>query len=77
MRTTMTLDPSIYQMLKELARHNKESIGKTASRLIRQAVQTPPSPAALEDGFPTLPETGQSVPVTSHDVYQIAERLGL
>ncbi len=77
MRTTLTLDPSIYQLLKETASTNRESIGKTASRLIRQAVTSDTARAAPDSGFPCLPEPENPVMVTDRDVSEIRENLGV
>lgn len=78
MRTTLNLDQRVYELLKELAFTNQVSIGKTTSRLIRQAIvaERLPNQEEQPNDFSLLPAPEKPVIVTKGDIDAVRKRLG-
>jgi hypothetical protein len=87
MRTTLDLDIDILTAIKERAQFEGASIGKVASRLIKQALQAKPLPnpdqsamtqAVVLNGFRSLPHNPQlKAPITLAQVQAIADAEGI
>ncbi len=65
MRTTLTLDDSIYETVNAMAKSSGKRLGEVVSELLRQRIETPPTMlhAAGDDGFDfiTFPPTGSMI----------------
>ncbi len=57
MRINLDLEPDVLQQVREIARAERTSIGKTISRLLRERFQSPP---------PLLDEAGQVLTPDEH-----------
>jgi hypothetical protein len=77
MRTTIDLDPHALDILRDLAAVENRSLGKVASELILQAVESRKSaPRATRNGVPLLPAR-PGVVVTNQLVDEIREKEGV
>ena len=72
MRTTLTLDPDIYQAARSIARERGESMGKVLSALARAALR-PREHTARADGFPIFDIPPDTPPLTSEMVRDALE----
>jgi hypothetical protein len=84
MRTTLDLDYDILNAIKERAQFEGASIGKVASRLIKQALQAKPSnsevPPALKErnGFQLVQRKNPpKTPITMARIQAIADAEGI
>ena len=76
MRTTLTIDDDVLGAARELAAHDKSTIGDVISDLARQSL-TRPAPSSDDDflGFNPLPHRG--VIVTNELIDAIREEEGI
>lgn len=86
MRTTLDIDDSVLEAVKELARQQGRTIGSVASELLRRALTqplatgtgrgeaTPVAPAAT--GFRPFPAGESAVPVSNEQVSRLRDGLG-
>lgn len=86
MRTTIDLDDSVLEAVKELARQQDRTIGSVASELLRRALTqplaagtgrggaTPVGPTAA--GFRPFPAGESAVPVSNEQVSRLRDGLG-
>ncbi len=72
MRTTLTLDPDIYQAARSIARERGESMGKVLSTLARAALR-PRENTTRADGFPVFDVPPDTPPLTSEMVRDALE----
>ena len=70
MRTTITLDDEIFEIVSRQARLRGASLGRTVSDLVRRALATP-TPTAKEDGLVVFRLPADSPRVTTADVRRI------
>lgn len=80
MRTTLDIDDDVLAAIKELARRERKSAGKYASRLMREALQARTSKAAAKKphgqyGFQPIPAGGDVV--TNELIDEIREELAI
>ncbi|MCY4574011.1 MAG: antitoxin [Gemmatimonadetes bacterium] len=72
MRTTLTLDPDIYQVARSMARERGESMGTVLSALARAGLR-PREHAVRADGFPVFDVPPDAPPLTSEMVRDALE----
>lgn len=65
MRTTLDIEPTALEAVKQLATHRSQSIGAVVSELILKALRAE-TPAERRNGFPIL--RGAERPITLEDV---------
>ena len=70
MRTTLTLDDDIAEVVAQLARARGLSFGKTISDLVRRGLNAP-TPSANEDGLVVFQLPDDSPQVTTEHVRRI------
>ena len=73
MRTTLDIDDDILQVVKDLARERRQSLGKTLSALARQSLQPPTSGTPHVGRIPVLACKPNAKPVTSQAVKDLLE----
>lgn len=74
MRTTLTLDPDIFEMARALAAQRGVSIGLVVSELARRGLRGDSSPErALRNGIPLLPVGSDPTVVTPELVASILD----
>ena len=72
MRTTIDLDPSALEAVRQLASHRAQSIGKVVSELIFKGLRSDVS-APTRSGFPVFAARPDAPPITLEDVQQADE----
>ncbi|MGH8042087.1 MAG: hypothetical protein ACREPN_08605 [Rudaea sp.] len=80
MRTTLDIDDDVLAALKEIARRNRETAGRVASELMRQALTQSRMPRGVKEpesfyGFQPLPANGRIV--TNEQIDRIREEEGI
>ena len=77
MRTTLNIDDEIYDIIKELAFQNNQSIGDTVSKLIKQNIEINNHHINKDEDFPTLPKSANKTEmITIERINKIREELG-
>lgn len=77
MRTTLTIDDDVLDIVKERAKREGRTAGEVLSDLARRELTRVPDsgPAQVRNGFPLLPRRGE--PVTNACIDRIREEEGL
>lgn len=77
MRTTINIDDKIYNVIKQLAYENDESIGTTVSKLIEDHLNSEVTIKADQNSrLPVFDPTDNSKIITVEDVNRIREEIG-
>jgi hypothetical protein len=81
MRTTLDIDNSVLEAIKELARRQHRSAGEVASELIRRALTQPAVSGVREPpakyGFRPFPAADSSESVTNEQVNKLRDTFGI
>lgn len=70
MRTTLTLDDDVFELVSRQARLRRASLGKTVSDLIRRGLKAS-TPSRTQDGLMVFDLPGDSPEVTADRVRQL------
>jgi hypothetical protein len=73
MRTTVNLDPDIFDIVKSLAAQRRESIGAVLSDLVRKSLKGESEPERTRNGVLLFPVKGRSKPVTPELIRELLE----
>jgi len=72
MRTTLDLDPTALEAVRQLAAHRSQSIGKVVSELILKGLRADAA-APTRSGFPIFAASPDAKPITLEDVRRAEE----
>jgi hypothetical protein len=75
MRTTLAIDDDILSAARELADHQKKTVGEVISSLARKALTPTESTQSVRSGVPQLPLQPGSGPVTLEIVNRLRDEL--
>ncbi|NRF68293.1 hypothetical protein HLB44_14970 [Aquincola sp. S2] len=74
MRTTLDLDPTALALVRQLAAHRGESLGRVVSDLILSGARTPiAAQRTRRNGFPVRPAVAGQAPITTELVQRLLE----
>jgi hypothetical protein len=73
MRTTLEIEDDLLEIAKGLALHQRVSLGKAVSLLMRKAISPPASQPILRNGIRVISHHGTSQPVTLDVINQLRD----
>ena len=75
MRTTLAIDDDVLAAARDLAIHQRRSVGQVVSELMRRALRPPPTEVRTRNGIPLLPLREDARPVTLEMVNRLRDEL--
>jgi hypothetical protein len=75
MRTTLDIDPAALALVRQLATHRGETLGRVVSDLILSGARAaaPAAPRTKRNGFPVRPAAAGQPPITGELVQRLLE----
>ena len=74
MRTTLEIENDVLEVAKDLARHQRVSLGKAVSQLLRKGIQSPDRGQTIrKNGLRIVHRPANATPVTLETVNRIRD----
>jgi hypothetical protein len=73
MRVTVDWDEEILSTAKDLARQNRQTLGRVLSDLVRRGLERSTPKFEMRNGIPVFPRKPGAKPVTDEDVKELRE----